>query len=407
MIPIVNTRSYEIVRDRIGQILGDELPSQATLHNDPNLNATVFINRVIPINDEETPIVNVIMPSGSWDNFTREKQDGTYIYNIDIYVGSAASSTETGDVLALAKLQKLSGVVQGILMHGTYNTLKFAKPFIERREVRSISIGQPSESLTANNTMLARLEMSVRVAENSVAETPPDIAGYSTQVKLGLTDKGFIYSGEDIPVPPPICEPVTVTDSDQTTIVEVPSGGNFTCTPVEQIPDSLYNPTKSGKSVMVPGDDGDTQAGRNVDYLTLDFISPFGNTVRFTNDMGGAWNDNSDGSTPDYVIDNATRLGYQITHYFGMLSMAVSNASSLVVGAYNDFRVMNLQEFAPINNNGDGFRPYTVIFGDLTLWGFNCQWNSSNYIATASNGIPQAVNVANNRRFLNVRNHVY
>ncbi len=197
---------------------------------------------------------------------------------------------------------------------------------------------------------------------------------------------------------------INFTDSNGV-VSNIPSMEDIVAIP--SVPDSRYNPTKSGKSVMVAGDDGDTQAGRNVDYLTLDFTSPFGNTVRFTNDMGGAWNDNSDGSTPDYVIDNATKLGYQITHYFGMLSMAVSNASSLVVGTYNDFRVMNLQEFAPINNNGDGFRPYTVIFGNLTLWGFNCQWNSTNYIATASNGIPQAVNVANNRRFLNVRNHVY
>ena len=407
MIPIVNTRSYEIVRDRIGQILGDELPSQATLHNDPNLNAKVYINRVIPINDEETPIVNVIMPSGSWDNFTREKQDGTYIYNIDIYVGSPASSGTSGDILALAKLQKLSGVVQGILMHGTYNTLKFAKPFIERREVRSISIGQPSESLTANNTMQARLEMSVRVAENAVAETPPDIAGYSTQVKLGLTDKGFIYSGEDIPVPPPICEPVTVTDSDGTTVTEVPSGGSFTCTPVEQIPDSLYNPTKSGKSTMTPGDDGDTQAGRNVDYLTLDFISPFGNTIRFTNDIGGTVFDGSDGSTSGYVIDNSTRLGYGIANFFGTLAMAIANSASLVIGPHSGFRVMNMQEFMPINNNGDGFKPYTVIFGNVNSWGFNTSWNATNYIATAANGIPQAVNITNNRRFLSVRNHVY
>ncbi len=35
------------------------------------------------------------------------------------------------------------------------------------------------------------------------------------------------------------------------------------------------------------GDDGDLQEGRDVDFFTLDYINPFGNTNRFTDELGG------------------------------------------------------------------------------------------------------------------------
>jgi hypothetical protein len=36
---------------------------------------------------------------------------------------------------------------------------------------------------------------------------------------------------------------------------------------------------------MQPGDDGDLQRGRGVNFLTLDFNNGFGNTNRFTDDL--------------------------------------------------------------------------------------------------------------------------
>ena len=219
MIPIVNKRSYELVRDRIAEILATELPSQSTLHSDSNLNADVFIDRIVPIDSNEVPLVNIIMGSANWDNFTQTKQDGNYVYDIDIYVGSKGSSITTGDVLSMNKLQKLTGVIQGILMHPQYATLGFARPFIEHREVSSASLGVPNNTLDATNTTQCRLQLMVRVPENSSVTIPNNIEGWSTQVKLGLTDKGYIYSGDNIPIPDPVCEVVTFVYNTENTLL--------------------------------------------------------------------------------------------------------------------------------------------------------------------------------------------
>lgn len=286
MIPIIATRSYELVRNRIAQILATELPNQATLHSDAGLNADVFIDRIVPLHDEEMPLINIVMGSGNWDNFTRFKQDGTYSYNIDIYTKSSGTSTEMGDVLSMNKLQKLAGVVQGILMHPQYITLSFAAPFIEHTEVNSITMGIPNNTLDASNVTQARLTFVVRVPESETANTPLDIAGWSTQVKLGLTDKGYIYSGDNIPIPDPVCEvltfvynsdntllvsktvsdtdnvivapDITVTDSDGTTY-NSPSGVDVVCTAsggtaIVTNSNATYNNTVDGGDTLVLAD---------------------------------------------------------------------------------------------------------------------------------------------------------
>jgi len=60
------------------------------------------------------------------------------------------------------------------------------------------------------------------------------------------------------------------------------------------------------------GDDGDLEAGRDVDFFTLAENNPFGNTDRFTDELGGST------YTNDIVIDwstydGATVLGYRRT----------------------------------------------------------------------------------------------
>lgn len=115
------------------------------------------------------------------------------------------------------------------------------------------------------------------------------------------------------------------------------------------IPDSLYNPTKTGSPSFLSGDDGDTKSGRLVDFYTLDFTNPYGNTVRVTNDKGGPHNDNSDGSTPDYVVDNATKLGYRLSWDISRtMTGHLAHAGTMTLGTYSGFRVVNYNEHSPI-----------------------------------------------------------
>ena len=110
----------------------------------------------------------------------------------------------------------------------------------------------------------------------------------------------------------PDCEDASVTVND-TAFGTVESGGSIDVpveyengTPVGSLLDGVWTipnpvvcddprgalPTKTGQTISyTPGDDGDLQEGRNVDFFTLDFLNPFSHTFRFTGLTGGYSND--------------------------------------------------------------------------------------------------------------------
>ena len=240
------------------------------------------------------------------------------------------------------------------------------------------------------------------------------VTGWGVTIDLQVYNSNGIC---DLPVfdydfnqPPPeeVCEPVTVTDSDGTTETEVPSGGSFNCT---VIPDSLYYPTKTGNSSFISGDDGITQTGRNVDYNTLDFTNPYGNTDRWTNDKGGDYNDNSDGSTVDYVVDNSLKKGFKKTYGVRRTMQGhLSFAPTLTIGSYSGFTVANFNEYSLVLQP-NSFLPNTSVFGnpDFNIILINKFRNSTTCFRAISNSAIAQFSAVGSTPYqtMFIRNHTY
>lgn len=94
---------------------------------------------------------------------------------------------------------------------------------------------------------------------------------------------------------------ITVTDSDGSTFT-APSVQNITCTPaVAPVGATLM---KTGQTTSYrTGDDGDIEAGRATSFTVLASNNPFGNTNRFTDELGGQT------YTNNIVIDWSTYNG--------------------------------------------------------------------------------------------------
>ncbi len=208
----IPTQAFELVRNRIGEILIDELVNQATITYKPELNATVSIDKFVPFDKTEMPAVNVMLDRGDYDNQTTVDKDGTYRYFIDCYHKAPTTVTKDGDVEAMRKLQTLMGTCAAILESSKYITLGFVAPFVINRHVENIRIAPPADAKDSNSIVMGRINFVVRVPEEFDKLTPELIAGFDTQVKLGDTDKGYIYSGDNIPVPPITGGIVTVND---------------------------------------------------------------------------------------------------------------------------------------------------------------------------------------------------
>lgn len=195
---VIPPQAFEVIRDRVGEILADELANQFTLTANASLNPPVEVERYRAVDATELPLLVVNVARGSYDNKHAITSDGTYLYNIDGYVRGASSSGQDGDNLASITLQRILGICRAILENPGYKTLGFAPPFIERVFVQEIGIAEP-ERTDKENIMMGRLTLLVRVPEDVELITPVDLDVFSTQVKLEETEKGYIFTGPDIP----------------------------------------------------------------------------------------------------------------------------------------------------------------------------------------------------------------
>jgi hypothetical protein len=140
--------------------------------------------------------------------------------------------------------------------------------------------------------------------------------------------------------------------------------------------------TKTGQTVSYrTGDDGDIEAGRDVSFLVLPSNNPFGNTNRFTDELGGQTYANN------IVIDWSTYDGTEVLGYYRTISpvditwnVAIDSALALSVGSYTSgWRLPNKREMENIFNYGlsqcMNYAPFNII---------NTIWCSTTYTASTT-----------------------
>lgn len=146
---------------------------------------------------------------------------------------------------------------------------------------------------------------------------------------------------------------------------------------------------KSGQTTSYrTGDDGDIQAGRDIDFLTLLDNNPFGNTNRFTDTLGGQT------YTDNIVIDWSTYNGSRVLGISKNLTLtgnilwdaAIDYCLTFSAGVYTTgWRLWNYKEFvnfldlskqylfqySPFDNNNQIFNYWfsnTLATSSTTAW---------------------------------------
>jgi len=131
---IIPAQGFELIRDRIAVILVDEIANQITLGIGAEFNAKVFVERIVPIDKSETPLINVLYSRTGYDNNDFDSSDGQNTYHIDIYAKANAkpSTNSEADNLAQVKLARLIGIVRAILESPHYltKTIKQLRKFV-------------------------------------------------------------------------------------------------------------------------------------------------------------------------------------------------------------------------------------------------------------------------------------
>lgn len=134
---------------------------------------------------------------------------------------------------------------------------------------------------------------------------------------------------------------------------------------------------KTGQTVSYrTGDDGDLEAGRSTSFTVLAENNPFGNTNRFTDELGGQTYTNNiviDWST----YDGSSVLGYRRTTNGVDVTWdnAIDGALAVSIGSFTSgWRLPNMKELQNIQNVGlassdvFNYSPFNLSTNTNSLW---------------------------------------
>lgn len=189
----IPAQGFEQIRDRIADILIEEIEHQRTLVSGFG-HVSYFLERTIPISHTEMPAINVALATGSHDGKSAVTSSKIYNYHIDCYYKSAATYENDGDTLSAVNMQRLLGVCRAILENPVYRTLGFANPFIKRVFVSSISIADTNTNDTISVSM-GRITFTVELPENMELGTGQVLDQYRTKINIGTSGVGYSYIG--------------------------------------------------------------------------------------------------------------------------------------------------------------------------------------------------------------------
>ena len=191
---VIVEQNFEKIRNRIGEILADEIANQFSLRpTETEIDAKVFVERFTPFDKSEFPAVNVLLSSAEYNPITSVQDNGMYEFFIDVYTTGKNTGGVRGDSVSAQNLHKLLGICRSILRSPYYLTLGFQVPQIGHISIPSIQVMEPKNNQDATNAIWGRLVFKVLAPETSELQVAVDIDSWKTQVKLNLTEKGYLY----------------------------------------------------------------------------------------------------------------------------------------------------------------------------------------------------------------------
>lgn len=222
---IINPQKYEVIRDRIAEIIVDEIEGQKALGNNIGLKY-LYLENHIPVSHTSLPCIVISTSKGTYKNKSQISIDGNYDFYIDIIAKKKATTNENGDKLSAVYVQKVVGMIRTILESPVYNTLGFTKPFSCRSIISGIEFGTIKD-VDEENVQLGRLTFNIDVPESMKFVDPVLIYEYVTSVKLGESNSGYLFSGQNpSPDDGPVCSPA-ILNINGVSFDEIASGGTL------------------------------------------------------------------------------------------------------------------------------------------------------------------------------------
>ena len=191
---VIPQANFEIIHDKIGEILVVELANQKTLQ--PlrlTENVGVFKERITSVDKTEEVVISVLLDGFNSSYATQSDQQNRTNYFIDIYASGKAGIDTPGDNVVATIVQKYIALIRYILQSHKYVTLNLPLGTIGNTNVDSGQMYEQPNTPDANFSRMARIGFSVKIMENQEVWEGILLDNNTTTVNIELTDKGYQY----------------------------------------------------------------------------------------------------------------------------------------------------------------------------------------------------------------------
>jgi hypothetical protein len=135
---LIPDQPFEIIENRIGEILLEELTAQHVLQN-LNSSFGLFVERIEPYDRSEDVVITLAYREAENQEYTQSSSQGHHVYFVDIFAGGIESDDRSLSEDVRQKLFKYVGIIKYILNSGKYPTLGFPRGLIGNKHVKKVT----------------------------------------------------------------------------------------------------------------------------------------------------------------------------------------------------------------------------------------------------------------------------
>jgi hypothetical protein len=198
---IIGVQNFEVVANRIGSILLEEIHNQKTIQGFDD-EIEIFNERIEPFSKEQDVMITIAFREAEYAGQNTRDIQGEYIYFIDIFTSGWGEEEVSPSIVSKNKLFRYVGLVRYILSTGKYLTLGFPPGFIGGKYIEKITLDTDYSNFGNHSNYdgsyirFARIMYKVRVQENQELWQGIELQGNTTNVTLDDTEKGtkFIFN---------------------------------------------------------------------------------------------------------------------------------------------------------------------------------------------------------------------
>ena len=199
-MPIINehigTQGFELVANRIGEILLEEISNQKTIQSFEE-NVDIYLELQEPFDKCDDVTISIDYKMADYEGFTQRDVQGDCLYHIDLWVTGMGIGNIAPSIIANNKLYRYLGLIRYILSSSKYSTLGFPRGLIGGKYVKKIIVDNDYSNHSAHSNRdgsyirFARVYFSVRVQENQELWNGVNLLGNVTNISYENTQQGI------------------------------------------------------------------------------------------------------------------------------------------------------------------------------------------------------------------------